>query len=112
MRARLYNPLFTRPDPNAGDFAAVLDSNSLEVLSDARLEPALAGDNADAPVQFERLGYFYRATRTLAPASWCSTARSAPRYLGEACRHELGCVLNCEGTVRQCKALARSLCHA
>ena len=57
---RLYNPLFTRPDPNAGDFAADLNPNSLEVLSDARLEPALAGDNADAPVQFERLGYFYR----------------------------------------------------
>ncbi len=34
--------------------------NSLEVLTDARLEPALAGDNSDAPVQFERQGYFVR----------------------------------------------------
>ena len=39
---RLYNPLFTRPDPNAGDFAADLNPQSLEVLADARVEPALA----------------------------------------------------------------------
>jgi glutaminyl-tRNA synthetase len=57
---RLYNPLFARPDPDAGNFAADLNPNSLEVLADARLEPALAGDNAGEPVQFERQGYFYR----------------------------------------------------
>src|SRR5947209_11879738 len=55
---RLYNPLFTRPDPNAGDFAADLNPNSLEVLTDAKLEPALAATELDAPVQFERQGYF------------------------------------------------------
>jgi glutaminyl-tRNA synthetase len=57
---RLYNPLFTRPDPNAGNFAADLNPESLEVLTDARVEPALVGDNAAEPVQLERLGYFYR----------------------------------------------------
>jgi glutaminyl-tRNA synthetase len=57
---RLYNPLFARPDPDAGNFAADLNPNSLEVLTDARLEPALAGDNVSEPVQFERQGYFYR----------------------------------------------------
>ena len=57
---RLYNPLFTRPDPNVADFASDLDRNSLEVLSDARLEPALAQGNSPACVQFERLGYFCR----------------------------------------------------
>jgi glutaminyl-tRNA synthetase len=57
---RLYNPLFARPDPDAGNFAADLNPNSLEVLADARLEPALAGDNVSEPVQFERQGYFYR----------------------------------------------------
>jgi glutaminyl-tRNA synthetase len=58
---RLYNPLFTRPDPGAGgDFIADLNPESLEVLKDARLEPALAGDNSDVPVQFERQGYFVR----------------------------------------------------
>ena len=33
---RLYNPLFAKPDPDAGDFAADLNPNSLEVLADAR----------------------------------------------------------------------------
>jgi glutaminyl-tRNA synthetase len=55
---RLYNPLFTRPDPNASDFAGDINPNSLEVIADARLEPALAGHNAEATVQFERQGYF------------------------------------------------------
>jgi glutaminyl-tRNA synthetase len=55
---RLYNPLFSRPDPNAADFAADLNPNSLEIIADARVEPALAGQNSDAAVQFERQGYF------------------------------------------------------
>ena len=55
---RLYNPLFTRPDPNAGNFAADLNPNSLEVIADARVEPSLAGRNAGDAVQFERQGYF------------------------------------------------------
>jgi len=57
---RLYNQLFTRPDPNPGDFAADINPNSLDVLSDCRIEPALAGANALEPVQFERQGYFVR----------------------------------------------------
>jgi glutaminyl-tRNA synthetase len=59
---RLYNPLFTRPDPNAADFAADLNPNSLEVLTGARVEPALAAGNSTDPVQFERQGYFCRET--------------------------------------------------
>jgi glutaminyl-tRNA synthetase len=55
---RLYNPLFNCPDPNPGDFAAQIDPNSLEVLSEARLEPALAELKAGEVVQFERQGYF------------------------------------------------------
>ncbi|MBV8825335.1 MAG: glutamine--tRNA ligase/YqeY domain fusion protein [Hyphomicrobiales bacterium] len=57
---RLYNQLFSKPDPNVGAFAADLNPNSLEVIGDAKIEPALAADDADAPVQFERQGYFYR----------------------------------------------------
>ena len=56
---RLYNPLFTKPDPSGGEnFTADLNPNSLEVLSGARLEPALADAKPEAPVQFERQGYF------------------------------------------------------
>jgi glutaminyl-tRNA synthetase len=57
---RLYNQLFARPDPNAAEFAADLNPNSLEVLSGAMLEPAIAGGNSAEPVQFERQGYFCR----------------------------------------------------
>jgi glutaminyl-tRNA synthetase len=66
---RLYNQLFARPDPNPGDFIADLNPDSLEVLTDCRLEPALAAANSDDPVQFERQGYF------------CRDPDSAPRRL-------------------------------
>jgi len=56
---RLYNPLFTKPDPSGGEgFAADLNPNSLELLNGARLEPALAEATVGQPVQFERQGYF------------------------------------------------------
>jgi glutaminyl-tRNA synthetase len=56
---RLYNPLFMKPDPSGGEgFAADLNPQSLEVLSEARLEPALAEAEIERPVQFERQGYF------------------------------------------------------
>src|SRR6185369_9386636 len=56
---RLYNPLFNRPDPSGGEgFAQDLNPNSLEVLSNARLEPAALEAEIEKPVQFERQGYF------------------------------------------------------
>jgi len=57
---RLYSQLFTQPAPDPADFATELNPESVEVLRDAKVEQALAADNADVPVQFERLGYFYR----------------------------------------------------
>jgi glutaminyl-tRNA synthetase len=59
---RIYNPLFGKPDPTGGEgFTADLNLHSLEILPDARIEPALAaGGNANEPVQFERQGYFVR----------------------------------------------------
>ena len=57
---RLYNPLFLRPDPNAANFATDLNPQSLEVIADARVEPALAAQISADAVQFERLGYFTR----------------------------------------------------
>ncbi len=57
---RLYSALFNRPDPDAADFVADLNPDSLEVLTGCLLEPAIGGSNTDAPVQFERLGYFCR----------------------------------------------------
>jgi glutaminyl-tRNA synthetase len=55
---RLYNPLFTKPDPDAANFAAEIDPKSLEVIADARVEPSLAEMKVGEAVQFERQGYF------------------------------------------------------
>jgi glutaminyl-tRNA synthetase len=57
---RIYNQLFQNPTPDAGNFAADLNPQSLEVLSDARIEPAIAEANSSDPMQFERQGYFVR----------------------------------------------------
>jgi len=57
---RIYNQLFAKPSPDAGNFAADLNPDSLEVLKDARVEPSLAESNLDTAVQFERQGYFVR----------------------------------------------------
>jgi glutaminyl-tRNA synthetase len=64
---RLYHHLFSKPEPNAAEFAADLNPQSLEVLSDARVEPALAEGKGAGAVQFERQGYFSR-DRDSAPA--------------------------------------------
>ena len=55
---RFYDHLFSVAEPGAdGDFLDDLNPFSLVVLKDCRLEPALARPG-DAPVQFERQGYF------------------------------------------------------
>jgi glutaminyl-tRNA synthetase len=55
---RLYDRLFTIPDPgNEENIVEHLNPNSLEVV-DARLESNLASSETGTPVQFERLGYF------------------------------------------------------
>ena len=59
---RLYDKLFTKPHPGQGedgqDFTANLNPNSLEVVTNAKLEPSLAAALVGARYQFERLGYF------------------------------------------------------
>jgi glutaminyl-tRNA synthetase len=56
---RLYDHLFTRPDPGAdGDLFADLNPDSEQVLQGCRLEPSLLEVPIGETVQFERLGYF------------------------------------------------------
>ena len=59
---RLYDHLFTRPDPTDGkdgsDFRDHLNRNSLVRLAACRVEPALADAAPGALFQFERQGYF------------------------------------------------------
>jgi glutaminyl-tRNA synthetase len=57
---RVYNQLFQKSVPDAANFAADLNPQSLEVLSGARVEPAIAEANSPDPMQFERQGYFTR----------------------------------------------------
>jgi glutaminyl-tRNA synthetase len=57
---RIYNQLFAKPSPDAANFAADLNPQSLEILRDARVEPAIAEANSADAMQFERQGYFVR----------------------------------------------------
>jgi glutaminyl-tRNA synthetase len=55
---RLYERLFTVPEPGASDdFLQHVNPQSLEVVT-AKLEPALANARSGESFQFERLGYF------------------------------------------------------
>ena len=59
---RLYDNLFTKENPDeteeGKDFFANLNSHSLEMLANCRVEPSLADAKPLTRVQFERLGYF------------------------------------------------------
>jgi glutaminyl-tRNA synthetase len=59
---RVYDRMFTKEDPNqveeGQEFTANLNPQSLEVISNAKVEPSLAGASAGSRFQFERLGYF------------------------------------------------------
>ncbi len=59
---RLYDHLFGKPNPDecepGQDCLSNLNPNSLEVLTDCKLEPSLAEAEVSDRFQFERLGYF------------------------------------------------------
>jgi glutaminyl-tRNA synthetase len=55
---RLYETLFTHEDPNSTEAEGALNPDSLELLVDCKLEPALAHASPSERFQFERLGYF------------------------------------------------------
>ena len=59
--ARLYERLFTEPDPEAGgdEFTDNVDPDS-ERLAHGLIEPSVASDDTATRYQFERLGYFWR----------------------------------------------------
>jgi glutaminyl-tRNA synthetase len=59
-QVRVYDRLFSVDDPGAGDtdFLTQLNPHSLEIVSDAKLEPSLGNAASGARYQFERLGYF------------------------------------------------------
>jgi glutaminyl-tRNA synthetase len=59
---RMYDRLFSKEDPDDApegqDFTANLNTASLTVIDDAKIEPGLAGAEPGLRLQFERKGYF------------------------------------------------------
>ena len=58
VQVRLYDRLFSVPDPQAGNFLEHINADSLEILDAARVEPGVADAASGTQLQFERLGYF------------------------------------------------------
>ena len=58
---RIYNSFYNSPTPGRDrDFIDDINPNSLEVLTNCKIEPDLVTLNKTTPIQFERLGYFYK----------------------------------------------------
>ena len=58
---RLYDRLFSSINPDGEEnFIDSINSNSLKVLNNCLLEPDLKSLESDIPVQFERIGYFFK----------------------------------------------------
>jgi glutaminyl-tRNA synthetase len=70
---RLYDTLFTVRDPGSVaegvDWKATLNPKSLEVITAAKVEPALAGAVPESRWQFERMGYFCADRRVSKPGA-------------------------------------------
>jgi len=61
-KARLYDSLFTKEDPDdvpeGADFKANLNPNSLKIVKSCYVEPSVKGAKPGTNFQFERVGYF------------------------------------------------------
>lgn len=68
---RLYDRLFTKENPDdpqdQADFKTYLNPQSLEVLTECKLEPALKNAKPEDRFQFERIGYFCADSRDSTP---------------------------------------------
>ena len=68
-QVRLYEDLFTDPDPDGPDkdFLTLLNQNSLTVLDGCKLEASLAGASPGTSYQFMRQGYFTPDSKLSSP---------------------------------------------
>ncbi len=68
---RLYDYLFARHNPTeveeGGHFCDNLNPNSLEILTDCKVEPNLANSEPGSRFQFERMGYFCADSKDCQP---------------------------------------------
>ena len=84
---RLYDHLFTKPDPDdvpeGQDFNANLNPNSLEVLTDCYVEPSLAGAAPRQPLPVRAARLLLRRSRLHPGRARLQPHRDAGRHLGE-----------------------------
>ena len=98
---RLYNQLFATPVSRMqSDFVADLNPNSLELIMDARLEPALAEAECGAPVQFERQGYFCRDPSGAPDKVGLQPHGRTSRYVGQGTGREQRVAATCASGYR------------
>ena len=58
---RLYDRLFSSISPDSEtDYLDSINTDSLEILTNCLVEPDLQNLSTDIPVQFERIGYFFK----------------------------------------------------
>ena len=66
---KIYDRLFTTVNPDSdNNFIDSWNPDSLKILKDCQLEPDLKTLKSDIPIQFERLGYFFKETHSLKDA--------------------------------------------
>ena len=91
---RIYENLFTKEnlgDVEEGkDVLDYLNPNSLEIISNAKLEPSLANAAAGSRYQFERLGYFCADPDSKSGRSRIQSHRRIERHLGAGWRRKQG----------------------
>ncbi|MEN8098548.1 MAG: glutamine--tRNA ligase, partial [Chloroflexota bacterium] len=58
VQIRMYDRLFSTPNPTKADFIQQLNPDSLKVVDKAVVEPSIAEAKPGERFQFERLGYF------------------------------------------------------
>jgi glutaminyl-tRNA synthetase len=57
----IYDRLFTSLNPDSeNSFIDFINPESLEILENCQLEPDLKTLESNIPIQFERLGYFFK----------------------------------------------------
>ncbi|MGH1540856.1 MAG: glutamine--tRNA ligase/YqeY domain fusion protein [Arenicella sp.] len=65
---RVYDRLFKLPNPSgADDFISQLNPESLQIFTNAKLEPSIASSSIDDRFQFERVGYFCQDSKDSSP---------------------------------------------
>ena len=90
---RLYNPLFTRPDPNPADFASELNPNSLEVIARRARRAGAGGEQFRRSRAVRTPGLFLPGQGFDAGPAGVQPHRRPARHLGEGLGRRLNSLL-------------------